>query len=48
MWVQRTPGIVAYFESILPFVGMKQDKKSQKHVSQKGSLPIAKFVWYYL
>jgi hypothetical protein len=42
-WVQRTPGIVAYFESILPFVGMKKDK-DRKHLSQKGSLPIAKSV----
>lgn len=43
-WVQRTPGIVSYFESILPFVGMKKDK-DRKHLSQKGSLPIAKFVF---
>jgi len=36
MWVQRTPSIVAYFDSILPFVG---DKHHTSH-SQKDALPI--------
>lgn len=39
MWVERTPAIITYFESILPFVGNKQEKLTN---SQKGALPIAK------
>lgn len=39
MWVQRTPAILDYLESILPFVGRKEENISGDH-KQKEALPM--------
>lgn len=39
MWIQRTPAILNYLESILPFVGSKDEYENHDH-KQKEALPL--------
>lgn len=41
MWIERTPKVLEYFESILPFVGQKDEKH---HHTQKDALPLRRSV----
>lgn len=40
MWVQRTPAILEYLESILPFVGSKAEYSNHEEHKQKEALPM--------